>query len=81
MHSIQLYQAKAWILTIFDRIEGTLGGKPVSAEVDPYFLINVGLGGQVQSADFFNRLDTTQYSLAVLLNTIKYKIFKVLKEQ
>lgn len=61
--------------------EGTLGGKPVSAEIDPYFLFNVGLGGQVKSAEFFQRLDSTRYSLVALTDTIKYKIFKVLKEQ
>jgi len=53
----------------------------VSAEVDPYFLINEGLGGQAQNAEFFRRLDTTRYSLAALLKTVRYKIFKVLKEQ
>lgn len=61
--------------------EGTLGGKPVSAEIDPWFLFNVGLGGPAQSAEFFNRLDATRYSLVALTDTVKYKIFKVLKEQ
>jgi hypothetical protein len=61
--------------------EGTLGGKPVSAEIDPWFLFNLGLGGPVKSGEFFNRLDATRYSLVALTDTVKYKIFKVLKEQ
>lgn len=61
--------------------EGTLGGKPVAAEIDPWFLFNVGLGGREKSAEFWNRLEATRYSLVALTDTVKYKIFKELKER
>jgi hypothetical protein len=61
--------------------EGTLGGKPMTAEIDPYFLFDMSLGGRQESAEFFKRLESTRYSLVALNDTIKYKIFKVLKEE
>jgi hypothetical protein len=61
--------------------EGTLGGKPVAAEVDPLFLFNVGLGGHKKSADFWMKLNATRYSLVALTDTVKYKIFKELNKQ
>jgi len=61
--------------------EGTLGGKPVAAEIDPWFLFNVALGGREQAAEFWAGMETTRYSLVALSDTVKYKIFKELNEQ
>jgi len=61
--------------------EGTLGGNPVTAEVDPWFLFNLALGGNEKSADFWARLEDTRYCLVALTDTIKYKIFKELNKQ
>lgn len=60
------------------RNSGVLGGKAVTAEVDPWFLFNVGLGGKEKSADFWARIEATRYSLVALTDTVKYKIYKEL---
>lgn len=60
------------------RNSGMLGGKAVTAEVDPWFLFNVGLGGKEKSADFWARIEATRYSLVALTDTVKYKIYKKL---
>lgn len=61
--------------------EGTLGGNLVTAEVDPWFLFSVALGGREEGTKFWGRLDSTRYSIVVLQDTIKYKIFKEMKAQ
>jgi len=61
--------------------EGTLGGKSVAAEIDPWFLFNVALGGREQAAEFWAGMETTRYSLVALTDTVKYKIYKELNQQ
>ena len=61
--------------------EGTLGGKPVAAEIDPWFLFNIGLGGREKAAEFWKRMEATRYNLVTISDTLKYKIFKELKDQ
>jgi hypothetical protein len=61
--------------------EGTLGGKPVTAEVDPWILIDFALSTTEPSHEFWSRVVATPYGLVALRDTVNYKIFKELNRR
>ena len=58
--------------------DGTLGGETVTAEVDPWFLITIGIGGWEEAELFWKSLNVTRDTLVRLKDTIKYMTLKEL---
>jgi hypothetical protein len=61
--------------------DGTLGGETVTAEVDPWFLITIGIGGWEEAEKFWKSLNDARDTLLRLKDTIKYMILKVLNQK
>ena len=60
---------------------GTLGGKPVSTALDPFYLFTVALGGGSAAQEFNYRLSDTRKGLLQLIDAVRYTIFKKLDQQ
>lgn len=61
--------------------DGELGGKTFTAEVDPWLLITVSLGGKLAAKNFWESLDDTRDSLLELNDIVKYMILKNMSQQ
>jgi hypothetical protein len=61
--------------------DGTLGGETVTAEVDPWFLITIGIGGWEEAENFWKSLNNTRDALLRLKDIIKYMLFRDLNQK
>jgi hypothetical protein len=61
--------------------DGSLGGEPASAEVDPLFFIAIGVGGWGEMRHFCNSFNDAKDTLVRLKDTVKYMILKDLNEK
>ncbi len=61
--------------------DGTLGGQAFTAEVDPWLLITVSLGGREQAKNYWKSLDDTRDSLLELNDIVNYMILKTLNKK
>ena len=61
--------------------DGTIGGQTISAEVDPWFLITMALGGREEAKLFWKSLDDTRDALLELNDLVRYQILKSLSDE
>ncbi|KAH7360761.1 hypothetical protein BKA65DRAFT_534002 [Rhexocercosporidium sp. MPI-PUGE-AT-0058] len=61
--------------------DGAVGGQTISAEVDPWFLITMALGGRKEAELFWKSLDDTRDTLLELNDIVKYRILKSLSDK
>jgi hypothetical protein len=61
--------------------DGTLGGETVTAEVDPWFLITIGIGGLEEAEKFWKSLNDARDILLRLKDTVKYMMLKALNQK
>lgn len=61
--------------------DGTIGGQTISAEVDPWFMITMALGGREEAKAFWKNLDDTRDTLLELNDIVKYQILKSLSDR
>lgn len=61
--------------------DGTLGGQTVTSEVDPWFLITIGIGGWEEAEKFWKSLNDVRDTLLRVKDTVKYMILKELKQK
>lgn len=61
--------------------DGKLGNQAFTAEVDPWLLITVSLGGREQAKNYWKSLDDTRDSLLELNDIVKYMILKNISQK
>ncbi|KAE9379063.1 hypothetical protein N431DRAFT_397057 [Stipitochalara longipes BDJ] len=61
--------------------DGMLGGQTVTSEVDPWFLITIGIGGWEEAEKFWKSLNNVRDTLLRIKDAVKYMILKDLKEK
>lgn len=61
--------------------DGTVGGKLVTAEVDPWFLMTLGLGGRPEANAFWDAVDESRATVVELKDTVKYAVLKDLSKK
>jgi len=61
--------------------DGQLGGKAVTAEIDPWYLFMMALGSPEEANVYFKGLDITRDSVVVLSDIVHYMILKGLHEK
>lgn len=61
--------------------DGKLGDQAFTAEVDPWLLITVSLGGREQAKNYWKSLDDTRDSLLELNDIVKYMILKNISQK
>lgn len=61
--------------------DGTIGGQSITAEVDPWFLITMALGGREEAKAYWKSLDDTRDTLLELNDIVKYRILKDLSDK
>jgi hypothetical protein len=61
--------------------DGTLGGEAVAAEIDPWFLITMSLGGRDEAKAFWKSLDNTRDAILELNDVIRYMTLKDLSKK
>ena len=63
------------------KLDGMLGGQTVTSEVDPWFLITIGIGGWEEADKFWKSLNDVRDTLLRTKDIVKYIILKDLKEK
>tara|TARA_R110002060_G_scaffold71215_1_gene79816 strand:- start:370 stop:867 length:498 start_codon:yes stop_codon:yes gene_type:complete len=61
--------------------DGTIGGVAVTAEIDPWFLITIALGGREEAKMYWKSLDDTRDTLLELNDIVKYRILNTLSDK
>ena len=61
--------------------DGMLGEQTVTSEVDPWFLITIGIGDWEEAERFWKSLNDVRDTLLRTKDTVKYIILKDLKEK
>jgi hypothetical protein len=61
--------------------DGMLGGQSVTSEVDPWFLITIGIGGWEEAEKFWKSLNDVRDTLLRTKDAVKYMVLKALKEK
>lgn len=60
---------------------GTIGGQSIAAEVDPWLLITMSVGGREEAKTYWKSIDDTRDALVELSHLVKYMILKSIEDK